>query len=156
MTFRLIGSGLFPVLLFSILALNSNAAEKTAGKIAWKETYSQAFYAAKKAKKPILVHIGADWCPGCHQMLDHTYTDPNLVKRVNSDFLSVKLDVDVDVDLVAKIGGVNVYPTTVIISPEMKIVKRLGGYLSPAELNRHLKAEIAKKKPAGVATASMT
>src|SRR4051794_35856609 len=30
--------------------------------------YAAAYYGAERAGKPLVVLIGTDWCPGCHQM----------------------------------------------------------------------------------------
>lgn len=138
---KLLRGGAMTAILIGFTSTAAIAAEKpTATKVNWKSTYRQAFDAVKKEKKPMLVHVGAEWCHTCHLMLSETYREQKVIARVNQDFIPVQLDADKDAALIEQIG-VGAYPTTVVISTDLKIVKKLTGYQSADELKKQLKLQ---------------
>jgi uncharacterized protein YyaL (SSP411 family) len=62
--------------------------------IHWYEWGEEAFAAAQREKKPILLDIGAVWCHWCHVMDHESYDDPEVARIVNENFIAVKVDRD--------------------------------------------------------------
>src|SRR2546430_2759999 len=62
--------------------------------IQWHEWGEEAFAAAKRDNKPILLDIGAVWCHWCHVMDRESYDDPEVAKIVNENYIAVKVDRD--------------------------------------------------------------
>ena len=108
-----------------------------AEKVVWKTDVREAVRAARQSQKPMLVSITADWCGYCHKMLRTTFADGRIVRSVNDCFVPVILDADRDEQLVSSIG-VEGLPTTVIVSPEMKVLKKITGFQSADQLQRQL------------------
>ncbi len=50
----------------------------------------EAFAAARRKNKPILLDIGAVWCHWCHVMDRESYDDPEIAVIVNENFIAVK------------------------------------------------------------------
>jgi len=62
--------------------------------IRWQEWGEEAFAAAQRENKPMLLDIGAVWCHWCHVMDRESYDDPEVAQIVNENFIAVKVDRD--------------------------------------------------------------
>src|SRR5215472_5719121 len=87
--------------------------------IRWQPWAATTFALAHRLKRPLLIDIGAGWCHWCHVMDDTTYADPQVVAKLNSSFVPVKVDMDVrpDVDsfyqnAAARLTGAGGWPLT--------------------------------------------
>ena len=95
--------------------------------IRWHEWGEEAFAAAQRENKPILLDIGAVWCHWCHVMDRESYESSEVAQIVNREFIAVKVDRDErpDVDsryqlAVSAISGTGGWPLTVFLTPEGK------------------------------------
>ncbi|GAC1433614.1 MAG: thioredoxin domain-containing protein [Terriglobales bacterium] len=95
--------------------------------IQWREWGKEAFAAAQRDNKPILLDIGAVWCHWCHVMDRESYDDPEIARIVNERFVAVKVDRDErpDIDIryqtaVSAISGQGGWPLTAFLTPEGK------------------------------------
>src|SRR5258708_12726929 len=62
--------------------------------IQWHEWGEEAFSAAQRENKPVLLDIGAVWCHWCHVMDRESYDDPEVAAIVNDHFIAVQADPD--------------------------------------------------------------
>lgn len=60
----------------------------------WYPWGAEAFKRAKELDRPILLDVGAVWCPWCGLMDRDTYTNPETAEYVNQHFVAVKVDFD--------------------------------------------------------------
>ncbi len=95
--------------------------------IRWHEWGDDAFAAAQRDNKPILLDIGAVWCHWCHVMDRESYESSETAEIINREFIAVKVDRDErpDVDsryqlAVSAISGTGGWPLTVFLTPEGK------------------------------------
>src|SRR5574340_472207 len=95
--------------------------------IRWHEWGEEAFEAAKRENKPILLDIGAVWCHWCHVMDRESYDDPMVAHIINERFVAIKVDRDERPDIdsryqaaVQAISGQGGWPLTVFLTPEGK------------------------------------
>ena len=95
--------------------------------IHWHEWGDEAFAAAQRENKPVLLDIGAVWCHWCHVMDRESYESSETADIINRDFIAVKVDRDErpDVDsryqlAVSAISGTGGWPLTVFLTPEGK------------------------------------
>jgi uncharacterized protein YyaL (SSP411 family) len=95
--------------------------------IHWHEWGEEAFAAAQRENKPILLDIGAVWCHWCHVMDHESYDDPEVARIVNENFIAVKVDRDERPDIdsryqtaVSAISGQGGWPLTAFLTPEGK------------------------------------
>jgi uncharacterized protein YyaL (SSP411 family) len=95
--------------------------------IRWHEWGEEAFAAAKRENKPILLDIGAVWCHWCHVMDRESYDSPEVAEIINRNFIAVKVDRDErpDVDsryqaAIQAISGQGGWPLTAFLTPEGK------------------------------------
>jgi len=95
--------------------------------IRWHQWGQEAFAAAQKEDKPILLDIGAVWCHWCHVMDRESYENPEVAAVVNEHFIAIKVDRDErpDVDsryqtAISAISGQGGWPLTAFLTPDGK------------------------------------
>ena len=93
--------------------------------IRWHEWGEEAFAAARRENKPILLDIGAVWCHWCHVMDRESYENPEIAQLINDRFIAIKVDRDErpDVDsryqtAVQAISGQGGWPLTAFLTPD--------------------------------------
>ena len=62
--------------------------------IRWNEWGDEAFAAAQRDSKPVLLDIGAVWCHWCHVMDRESYESSAMAEIINREFIAVKVDRD--------------------------------------------------------------
>jgi len=104
----------------------------------WYPWGAEAFQRAKELNRPILLDVGAVWCPWCTLMDRETYTKVATADYVNQHFVSVKVDFDAAPELVAQLQRAQAVlnlpaglPLTSFITPDGQLYFG-AGYL-PAE-----------------------
>src|SRR6267154_52786 len=87
----------------------------------------EAFSAAQRENKPVLLDIGAVWCHWCHVMDRESYDDPEVAAIVNEHFIAVKVDRDERPDIdsryqaaVSAVSGQGGWPLTAFLTPDGK------------------------------------
>src|SRR5450755_2627972 len=95
--------------------------------IQWHEWGTEAFAAAQRGDKPMLLDIGAVWCHWCHVMDRESYDDPEIAAIVNQHFIAVKVDRDERPDIdsryqvaVQAVSGQGGWPLTAFLTPDGK------------------------------------
>jgi uncharacterized protein YyaL (SSP411 family) len=95
--------------------------------IRWHEWGEEAFAAARRENKPMLLDIGAVWCHWCHVMDRESYDDPGIAEIVNQYFIAVKVDRDERPDIdgryqaaVQAVSGQGGWPLTAFLTPDGK------------------------------------
>lgn len=86
---------------------------------------------ARQEGKPVLVDFWAGWCVWCKKMDEQTYTDPR-VKAAMRGYVLLKIDVD-KMPAFQKQFRADGLPTTVVLDPSGKEVRRVVGYQAPDE-----------------------
>ena len=99
--------------------------------IHWHEWGEEAFAAAQRENKPILLDIGAVWCHWCHVMDHESYDDPEVARIVNENFIAVKVDRDERPDIdsryqaaVSAISGQGGWPLTAFHARRQALLRR--------------------------------
>ena len=104
----------------------------------WYPWGAAAFKRAKELDRPILLDVGAIWCPWCTLMDRDTYTNLAEADYINQHFVAVKVDFDASPALVAQLQRAQALlnlpaglPLTSFITPDGKLYYG-AGYL-PAQ-----------------------
>lgn len=104
------------------------------GEIAWKDNLAEGLVASKQTGKLVLVELGAEWCPPCRKMEETTYVDPDVVARINRDFIPVKMDLKgEEAQNLSDSLGIRSIPTALFMNAEGKVIKKLTGYVGPGK-----------------------
>jgi uncharacterized protein YyaL (SSP411 family) len=95
--------------------------------IQWHEWGDEAFAAAQRENKPMLLDIGAVWCHWCHVMDRESYDSPEVAELINERFIAVKVDRDERPDIdsryqvaISAITGQGGWPLTAFLTPHGK------------------------------------
>ena len=104
----------------------------------WYPWGEEAFAKAKKENKLIFLSVGYSTCHWCHVMERESYSDPELAKILNANFVSIKVDreerPDVDniyLTFVQATTGNGGWPMNVWLTPDLKPF--VGGTYFPAK-----------------------
>jgi len=104
----------------------------------WYPWSKDAFRRAGELNTPILLDVGAVWCPWCALMDRDTYTNVDTADYINQHFVAVKVDFDPSPKLVAQLQQAQAVlnlpaglPLTSFITPDGRLYFG-AGYL-PAE-----------------------
>lgn len=87
-------------MLASLLTLSAviygfapNAISTNDKEIQW-QTMENALVAQQKTGKKLLIDVYTDWCKWCKVMDEKTFTDPELIRYVNENFIPVKFNAE--------------------------------------------------------------
>ena len=93
--------------------------------VAWQAWGTEAFEAARRTDKPVLLSVGYAACHWCHVMAHESFEDPGIAEQMNKLFVSIKVDreerPDVDAiyqQAVALLGEQGGWPLTVFLTPD--------------------------------------
>jgi uncharacterized protein YyaL (SSP411 family) len=91
----------------------------------WYPWGDEAFSAARRHDKPVLLSVGYSACHWCHVMAHESFEDPEIAALMNELFVNVKVDreerPDVDeiyMEAVQALTGQGGWPMTVFLTPE--------------------------------------
>jgi thioredoxin-related protein len=150
---RLLTVAAFAVLAFVMLPQAKQdtkpATDSDTNGIVW-YTYQEGWAKAKAEKKHMFVDFTATWCGWCKKLEKNTFSQPEIIKSLNTDFVPVKvwdnstamLDIDgykiSEKDLIRKEFKVRGYPALWFVSPEGVRVGPAGGYIEADRLKQVL------------------
>ena len=115
-------------------------------RIPWSDVTADAFVAAHRTGKPILVYVTAEKCAFCRKMERETWSDPRVAKLVEAGYVPLKLHADTHPDEIATLR-IRAFPATVLVSPQGKPFAGRVGYVEPAKLVEMLQPEVAAAAP---------
>jgi hypothetical protein len=106
--------------------------------VAWQEWGDEAFEAARRLDRPVLLSVGYAACHWCHVMAHESFEDPAVAELMNEHYVNVKVDREErpDVDAVymgatQALTGHGGWPMTVFLTPQGRPFYA-GTYFPPA------------------------
>ncbi len=131
-------------LTFVILAIFFMTNALSADKINFiTDKWESVVQKAGKANKPIFIDAYTDWCGWCKVMSRKTFTDTNIIKFINDNFIAVKYEMERGegkrLAMKYKVTG---FPTTMFFSPKGKYIYNVIGYQAPEKFIVSLKASL--------------
>lgn len=91
----------------------------------WYPRGPDAFKRAKELNRPVLLDVGAVWCPWCGLMDRDTYNNADAAEYINQHFVAVRVDFEASPEFVAQIERAQAVlnlpaglPLTAFITPE--------------------------------------
>jgi uncharacterized protein YyaL (SSP411 family) len=115
-------------------------------KLAWQPWSDSVFTQAKREKRFVLLDLEAVWCHWCHVMDENTYSDPAVIKVLQSHYIVVKADQDARPDLSNRYEDFG-WPATVVFNGDGQEIVKRQGYLAPDEMLSMLQAILDDPSP---------
>ena len=69
--------------------------------IKW-QLYDNGIALAQKENKKVFIYFYAEWCHYCQKMKSETFKDPAVIKYLDEHFVSIKINIDKNKELVTK------------------------------------------------------
>jgi len=129
------------LILLAMFQTSGSAAE-----LKWGNDLKKAAAESQKTGKPILITFTASWCHYCHKLLDETFADQKVIAQVNEYFVPVVLDADEN-ERAVQLLGIEAFPSTVVISPELNVLGRIRGFHPAPQMARQLEPFCKKQQP---------
>src|SRR5208282_2334403 len=105
--------------------------------VEWYPLGPEAFAVARQTGKPLLVEVGASWCPFCKAMDDEGYGKAEIAEFINQHFIAVRIDYDAQPELAHKLELAQALanlpsglPLIMLVTPEGKLYE--GGSYFPS------------------------
>lgn len=144
------------LILYAFLLSSQN---ENNGLVNWL-SFKEAQEKNKTAPKPFLIDVYTDWCGWCKVMMKSTYSNPNIAGYINNYFYPIKFNAEtkdtIEYDgqkyfstninypkaphqLAIKFLGNNLaYPSTIFVSPDLKVSFLSQGYLKEQDIEPFL------------------
>jgi len=111
-----------------------------AEEVKWLISPEAALAKARELNRPVLLDVGAAWCPWCDLMERQGYQDAQTATYINEHFVALKIDFDANPKLSAELERVQAVanlpaglPLTAFLTPDGKLFA--GGGFFPKEAN---------------------
>ena len=105
--------------------------------VSWKPYSEETLKEAQNLKKPVIIDFYATWCTPCRELEEVTFQDASVVKKAESDFVMVKVDLTKGGnplhERLLQEYGIKGVPTIVFLDPSGKEKRdlRLVDFLPP-------------------------
>ncbi|MGH9674616.1 MAG: thioredoxin domain-containing protein, partial [Bryobacteraceae bacterium] len=94
----------------------------------WRPWGDEAFEAARKLGRPVLLSVGYSTCHWCHVMEEESFEDPEIARYLNANYIAIKVDreerPDVDSIYMTAVqtltGAAGGWPMTVWLAPDRR------------------------------------
>ena len=120
------------LLLFSVSAALAEEKEEAPTSITWLG-YNEALAKARDFDKPVFIHFTAPWCKWCVKMKKETYTDPDVIRYMEENYIAVIVDTEKLPSLGRKYS-VSSLPTLWFLTSEGQGLTSIQGYVGAEKL----------------------
>jgi thiol:disulfide interchange protein len=131
---RFFWSPLVVACFFLVTGGSTLATQKT---IEW-HNYQTGMERGKYEKKRVFLHFYADWCLYCKKMQESTFQDPEVVEALNQDYISIRVNTDLDPET-TQLFGVRPIPDSWFIYENGEPIGNRPGFISADQMKVLLK-----------------
>lgn len=106
------------------------APEADVGRVEWRSFSDEVFETARREGKLVLLDVGIEGCTACRWMLEGTYSDPEVARRVQANFIAVAVDANANPELGARYIRW-AWPATIVLTPDGEQLLAIRGNKRP-------------------------
>lgn len=107
------------------------------------KSYPEVWQAAQTSNRMILVYVSMPRCVYCDKMKQHTYCRTDVRNLLLDSCETLSVCRSTHPELVRKLH-VKLYPTTLLVSPNNKVLDVIEGYVDAKVLRRRVKTQLAR------------
>ncbi|MEL0083766.1 MAG: DUF255 domain-containing protein [Gammaproteobacteria bacterium] len=123
------GSVFRVIALLVVTAAPLYSVQATEG-VEWHLWEKETFNKARAENKLLFIDVGTQWCTACKWMHTITLRHPEVIRRLNRDFVSISIDADAQPDLGERYAAWG-WPALIFLRPDGSQVKALKGNRTP-------------------------
>lgn len=133
------------VLVVSVVLLTGGrcCADEPAS-IDWLTEYASARRQGIKEDRLVLLFVSSENCGYCVKMQDETLSNRTIIDTLQKRFVPAKLKLTSKDELAQQLH-VKIYPTTLIISPQGRILDYARGFLTSEELHQRMQTALIEQ-----------
>lgn len=114
-------------------------------KIHWHSNVAQAWQRVRELDQPLLLFITTPNCGYCKLMKQQTFRDKRVINDVNQSFVPARINSQ-DSRKLTQYLKIRIYPSTIIIGPDRRIVEQIPGYITAGKMRTRLSSARLKSK----------
>lgn len=127
----------FLLIIYILMAFPASLCFAEKEKIQW-QSYDTGIKMIQDQKKKGFLHFYSDWCKYCKIMDNQTFTDSEIIKYLNKNFISIRVNAEKQRNVAQKYG-VRGLPNTWFISEDSTSLSSQPGFIQPDRLLTMLK-----------------
>lgn len=117
--------------------------------IKWITSYDEARRIGTRSNRPVMLFVTMDGCYYCDKMRFESFNHTAIAQELADDFVPAVLYLKPDSKL-AKSLKITLYPTTMFIAPDGKIISYSRGYVPREQFQSHMQVAKRAVKPENV------
>jgi thiol:disulfide interchange protein len=124
-------------IVFSLVLLFSSLKNAEPSGIEFSDlSFNEAKEKASNTGQLIFIDVYASWCGPCKLMSARSFPDKRVGEKYNNSFISLKLDAEKTQDGqdVARMYGIDAYPTLLFVNSKGKLIRKYVGFRSSDQL----------------------
>ncbi len=108
-------------------------------------SFTKAIRMSKKQLKPVMAYVYTDWSTSSEKMFETTFTDPDIIHIIESDFIPVKINASRKTKF-AKEHDITIFPAYIFYDLDGNVLFRELHYKNKAELLKTLQKTESKSR----------
>jgi len=115
--------------LLALLLISDVSAQSA---IRWQPTLESAKRVASQTNRLVLIHFSAPWCEACRRMEQDVFGQPDVIRAMEANYVSVKLNAN-DFPKTAQQFGITSLPAEAVLTSQGQLVEVLRGLPTSAQ-----------------------
>lgn len=127
------------ILLAFTLSLFGAHVDKYAQEMGFERDYKTALAKAQKANKPLMMVLGADYCPWCRKFERNTLASKSIKPQIDTEVVALVVDKKFDIKTFPEAFQTQLTPKVFFINPKTgKSFYETTGYIKKSEFKKDL------------------
>jgi uncharacterized protein YyaL (SSP411 family) len=135
-----------PIFILLAFFLHSSLAQGAGSGISWQDWSGKVFERAARENRLVILNLEAVWCHWCHVMDEKTYSQAEVIRLIEQNYIPVRVDQDARPDLANRYRDYG-WPATIFFDAQGRELAKRSGFLEAGELAELLRRLAADPRP---------